>query len=238
VFGTVARTFSGNLAFLAALPGIAFGAGLGVSLGLPALRGSRSASPLAEPSLAGSTLLVVAGALVLMALFGIVRRHRRAGVRLAQALRAARWRTSLAMMIIGILGGLLFATSGPWSYTSLLRQLGQVAFAREATFATSTLVGPAALMAGAAVAGLVGGRFVLRPIAARQLARSLAGGAGMGLAATLVPGGNDVLLLSALPSLALHGAVAYAAMLTTQVAVLAAARRWRLAARPQGRARR
>lgn len=234
VFGTVARTFSGNFAFLAALPGIALGAGLGVTLGLPTLRSVRLPSPLSEPSIAGGALLLLAGALVLAALLGMVRGYRRAGIRLARLLRAARWRTSFAMMIIGVLGGLLFASSGPWSYASLMRQLGQRAFGHEASFAASTLVGPLALMTGAAVAGLAGGRFALRPIAAKQLARSLVGGAGMGLAATLVPGGNDVLLLSALPSLALHGALAYAAMLTVQVAMLSVARRWKIADASRG----
>ena len=234
VFGTVARTFSGNFAFLAALPGIALGAGLGVTLGLPTLRSARLPSPLSEPSLAGSALLILSAALLLIALLGMLRGYRRAGIRLAQVLRAARWRTSFAMMIIGVLGGLLFAIGGPWSYASLMRQLGQRAFGHEASFAASMIAGPLALMTGAAVAGLVGGRFALRPIAARQVARSLVGGAGMGLAATLVPGGNDVLLLSALPSLALHGALAYAAMLAVQIAILSVAKRWKIAAASGG----
>jgi uncharacterized protein len=228
VFGTVARTFSGSLAFLAALPGIAFGAGLGTTLGLPLLRSARVASPLSEPSLGGLALLIVAAALVLTGLLGMVRGHRRAGLGLGPVLRASRWRTSFAMMIIGVLGGLLFATSGPWSYPSLMRQLGHLALGHDARFAATTIVGPLALMAGAAVAAAAGGRFALRPIAARQIARSLFGGTAMGLAATLVPGGNDVLLLSALPSLALHGALAYSGMLAVQIVSLGAARRWKI----------
>src|SRR5271167_2978809 len=49
-----------------------------------------------------------------------------------------------------------------------------------------------------------------------QLGRSMAAGATMGFATILVPGGNDTLLLSALPSLAMHGAVAYLAMLSAK----------------------
>jgi hypothetical protein len=228
VFGTVARTFSGNLAFLAALPGIALGAGLGVTLGLPLLRNTRTASPLSEPSLGGLALLVLAGAAVSTAVLRMVRSHRRANVGLGQLVRAARWRTSFAMMLIGVLGALLFATSGPWSYPNLMRQLGQLALGHGASFDTTTILGPLALMAGGATAALAGGRFVLRPLAAAQLVRSLVGGAGMGLAATLIPGGNDVLLLSALPSLALHGALAYAAMVLLQIVLLSAAKRWKL----------
>ena len=121
------------------------------------------------------------------------------------------------MMIIGVLGGLLFATGTPWSYPALLKQLGNLIWGQEVMFAPPVIVGPVALFAGAITAGAAGGRFALRPFVGAQLARSLAGGAVMGFATILIPGGNDRLLLSALPSLAMHGAVAYFAMLGVQI---------------------
>lgn len=227
VFGTAARTLSGNLSFFAALPGIAAGAGLGGSLGLPQLRASQVASPLHEPSLGGMVLLLVAVAIVVVALAGTIRSHSRAGLALGQIVRAARWRTSFAMLVIGVLGGILFAAGGAWSYPSLLRQLGNLAFGRPANFATATIIGPLALVAGGIIAALAGGRFALRAPRPVQIGRSALGGAMMGLAATLIPGGNDSLLLSAAPSLATHAPPALFTMLAVQVALLSIAKRWK-----------
>jgi hypothetical protein len=140
---------------------------------------------------------------------------------------AAPWRTAVAMMIIGILGGLLFATGAPWSYPTLLRQVGNLTWSHEATFAPTTIVGPLAIFAGAITAAALGGRFVLPTVSRVQLGRSLAGGATMGFATILIPGGNDSLLLSALPSLAMHGALAYVTMLAVQISLSVVAKRWK-----------
>jgi hypothetical protein len=131
------------------------------------------------------------------------------------------------MMIIGILGGVLFAGGGPWSYPTFLRQVGNLAFGRPTSFAVVTIIGPLALVAGGAFSAFKGGRFAKLPLSSIQLWRSLFGGVIMGLAATIVPGGNDVLLLSGLPSLSFHAALAYPAMVATQIALLMAAKQWR-----------
>lgn len=227
VFGTFSRILSGNLSFLAVLPGIATGAGLGLSLGLPLLRSEKVASPLAEPGPAGLAAEAIAIVVVIAAAVAIVRSHRRAGLGLAFVLRAARWRTSFSMMVIGVLGGVLFATGFPWSYPSFLRQAGAAAFGLPASFALATLVGVSSLVAGGVVSALAGGRFAWRAPRLVQSLRCLAGGTGMGLAATFVPGGNDSLLLGALPAMAWHGAAAYVAMMAVQLGLLAAAKAWK-----------
>jgi hypothetical protein len=126
------------------------------------------------------------------------------------------------MMIIGILGGLLFATG-------LLRQVGNMTWGQKAMFASTTIIGPLAIFAGAVTAAALGGRFVLRRVSSAQLGRSLAGGATMGFATILIPGGNDSILLSALPSLAIHAAVAYCVMLAVQISLTLVATRWKIA---------
>jgi toxin CptA len=115
------------------------------------------------------------------------------------------------------LGGLLFATGAPWSYPALLKELGNLTFGQGATFAPAAIAGPFALFTGAIASGASNGRFVLQAFSGAQLARSFTGGATMGFATILIPGGNDSLLLSAMPSLAVHGAVAYLAMLGMQI---------------------
>ena len=49
----------------------------------------------------------------------------------------------------------------------------------------------------------------------------------MGFAIILIPGGNDTLLLHALPSLSRHGAVAYLSMLGVQVTLAMIAKQWK-----------
>jgi uncharacterized protein len=131
------------------------------------------------------------------------------------------------MTIIGVLGGLLFATGAPWSYSTLLRVLGNLTEHQEATLATATIVGPLGALAGALAAAALGGRFALRTPSGVQLGRSLIGGGIMGFAIILVPGGNDTLLLSALPSLARHGALAYLSMLGVQLSLAMVAKQWK-----------
>jgi uncharacterized membrane protein YedE/YeeE len=222
MFGTLSRIASGNLSFIAALPGIALGARAGTTIASPYLAFTLR-SPLREPSLGGFALLLLAAGLVGLTAAGIIRTHRRAGLHVGQVLRAARWRTSVAMTIIGVLGGLLFATGAPWSYSTLLRLREH----QEATLATATIVGPLGALAGALAATALGGRFALHTPSGLQLGRSLIGGGIMGFAIILVPGGNATLLLSALPSLARHGALAYLSMLSVQVSLAMVAKQWK-----------
>lgn len=228
VFGTASRAFSGNLSFAAALPGIAGGAVLAGAMQLASLQGAPTPSPLLQPSPLTWALLIIVSLLAAASLAGIVRSHARAGLGLGQVLRAARWRTSLAMLLIGVIGGVLFAGGGQWSYPSLMRQMGNAVAGRPASFPLVTVIGPLALVAGGIVSVRLGGRFAMRRVSLVQLLRSGLGGVIMGSAASLVPGGNDVMLLAGLPSLGLHAALAYPAMMATQVGLLWGARQWRL----------
>ena len=70
-----------------------------------------------------------------------------------------------------------------------------------------------ALVAGVLVSAILNRRFIVawRPQTGWQ--GFLWGGILMGLGAVLVPGGNDVLLLNAIPGLCAHGLPAFLAML-------------------------
>ncbi|MCB1512812.1 MAG: YeeE/YedE family protein [Hyphomicrobiaceae bacterium] len=229
VFGTASRVLTGNLSFAAALPGIAGGGAIAGLLQLSQLQGARSPSPLIHPSSFAWLLLVIVAILAVAALTSIMRSYRRAGLGIGRVLRAARWRTSLAMMMIGVIGGILFALSSGWSYPSLMRQVGRAAIGLPAAFPLVTMIGPLALVAGGIGSIMLGGHFVLRRISLLQVARSAIGGLIMASAAALIPGGNDVMLLAGLPSLAMHVAVAYSAMLAVQLALLWSVRQIRLA---------
>ena len=71
-----------------------------------------------------------------------------------------------------------------------------------------------AVLAGALLAARARNRLRLRRPTCAAVARCLAGGLLMGTGAALVPGGNDALVLHAAPGLALHAALAYAALVT------------------------
>ena len=129
-----------------------------------------------------------------------------------------------AMAAIGVAGGALYALHGPWVYTVALAQ--GAAWAARIGPAPSALLPVlfAALVAGAALSAWSRGQFALRRPGAVGVARRLAGGAMMGAGAALVPGGNDALVMHALPGLAPHAPLAYAALVAGVAAVVLAGR--------------
>jgi hypothetical protein len=211
---TLTRLGAGNLGILLSL--IGFCAGLWMESHLaPGLGWPLRASVPALLSLASAwskpLLLLV---LVWMA-FEAVRlvRSRPADQTWRSRLLAQRYRLSTAAMIMGLSNGLLYAIAGAWAYTSTLS--GGV---RDLA---GDQPGPGpllwllflALLAGIVVSAWQSGRFRLdwrpRPM---WLGYFLGGGL-MGFGAALVPGGNDVLILQAIPSLSPHAVPVFLAML-------------------------
>ena len=82
------------------------------------------------------------------------------------------------------------------------------------------------LFAGAIGEAALAGRFNMQRPNLQRALRCLAGGAVMGLGAALVPGGNDNLLLWAIPGLTGYGVVAYGLMLWVIVMAFMLAARW------------
>jgi hypothetical protein len=91
-----------------------------------------------------------------------------------------------------------------------------------------------ALIAGAVIAGLLARNFVLRRPNLAGLGRSLLGGTIMGFGGTLIPGGNDSLLLAAIPGGTLSGITAFLVMsLTVPLLLWVAELRLRLPGHPK-----
>jgi hypothetical protein len=143
-------------------------------------------------------------------------------LRLRRPLSGAR--VDRAMAAIGLAGGLLYALHGSWTYTAGLAQ--SAAWAMQVGPVPSALIPLLflAVLAGAVCAACARNRFRLRWPTRHGAARSLAGGVLMGTGAALVPGGNDALVLHALPSLAPHAPLAYAALTVGAGATLLAIR--------------
>ena len=188
--GSVLYLGTGNLNFLLTLAGIGLG-----------LRAADSWAPL--PSVATPSLTMAMGPLWLAGLaafvliIAVLTYHRRI---------KGQWLALLA----GLLAGLVYARRPGWSYGSTLESLarGQLGLAQWRGELSAL-----ALFVGAIGAAVLAGEFRLqRPTPWRAL-RCLSGGVILGFGAALIPGGNDSLLLWAIPGLTLYGASAFGLML-------------------------
>ncbi|MPW22908.1 YeeE/YedE family protein [Paraburkholderia sp. CNPSo 3157] len=128
------------------------------------------------------------------------------------AAERAAWSPHAATAAIGITFVLLFVIDGAWTYTDTLSDLAQGH--ADATASRALLFG--ALLVGATSAGItraLRGERSRRPrLTLSQLARCLGGGALMGWASLMIPGGNDSLVLVAMPLLRPYAWVGFAAM--------------------------
>jgi len=188
--GSVLYLGSGNLNFLFTLAGI--GVGARVSEALALFPGGGAAGP--RMAMDAAWIAGLTGFAVLIILL------------LRRARTAAAWFAVCA----GVLAGLVYARHPGWSYGTVLESL---VHGRHALMDWTANLSALLLFAGALAGAALAGRFHLqRPTLLRAL-RCAAGGLVMGFGAALVPGGNDMLLLWAIPGLTLYGALAYLIML-------------------------
>jgi hypothetical protein len=202
--GSVLYLGSGNLNFLLTLVGIAGGEFLGSAVSGVALPASAHLRMSMGPAWIAGT---AAFALVIV-------------IVLFRARSRERWLAVGA----GLLAGLVYARHPGWSYGTVLDSIAQGNFVGMGWIMNLSAL---LLFAGAVSGAWFAGRFHLQwPSAARSL-RCLAGGAIMGFGAARVPGGNDLLLLWAIPGLTLYGALAYGSMLFLIAVGLLLGKRWR-----------
>jgi len=196
VFGTFVQLTGGNLNYLATLLGLAAGASgarLWLSDWIVQVDGPAPARALWPYGL----LALVIAALLVMPLAGRAR-----GGRL------------LVALMLGAGGGWLFATVRGWDFAAVvtrwlyfLLDLEPTGPARLAIFCTL------AMIAGGLLAAFLRQKFSLQALRWRRVTACFGGGALMGGAAVILPGGNDSLVLAGLPLLAPHALIGYAAML-------------------------
>ena len=121
---------------------------------------------------------------------------------------AARWLALLA----GLLAGLVYARHPGWSYGTVLDAL---AHGRLSRMDWSANLSALLLFAGALAGAWLAGSFRLQRPAWRRGLRCAAPQPMISPPAALVPGGNDSLLLWAIPGLTIYGTLAYFLMLAT-----------------------
>lgn len=205
LFGTLSRIGHGEVRFLALPLGLAIGFWIADRQTL-LVPGEPIPNPLGAPSLAG--LIVVAGFALL---FLVVWRWLGRG---EQPHRIKDWPLRRAMVVLGLCGALLFTLAPGWTYADAVRN----AVGRDGArimLSFGALIAAAATLLGALTSGIRARSFVLqRPSVATTL-RSVIGGIIMAFGGTLIPGGNDTLLLASVPAATASGIAAYLIMSLT-----------------------
>ncbi len=207
-FGTVARLGHGDAARLGTLAGIL--------IGFAIASGSSIQSPLTNFP---SPLIGLPAAVILfMSLAAVALLWWAARRPLPAPLRSGGWHPLPALVLIGLINGVLLILSPGWPYTNLLMDLARSTGASLVWRSQMSVVFIAGAVAGAITAG------IFRPSfgSAGHWVRCLTAGVLMGIGATLVPGGNDTMLLVGLPLLLPSFVVAYVAMIGTMALLIAA----------------
>jgi uncharacterized protein len=211
-FGSIAHLGRGETSFLAMPAGLAIGffiADLLPPAVLPVTLAE--AHPLAVLTPLSLTVVGVAAAAVCIAGVRLWQGRERGPGRWSRLVRQ-RWPTTAAVGLIGLAAVLLYGTFGAWVYTEglhralsgVLGDCGQAALFDIGLFA--------AILGGSALGAACERTLALRRPVLRQMLRSLLGGTLMGVGVVLVPGGNDGLILQAMPDLAAHGWAGYGVM--------------------------
>ena len=204
LLGSLARLGNGEIRLLA-LP-------LGLAIGILAADHGRFGydatwpSLISRPSVTGLvTLLALLAVLVLALVF----------VSMKSVLRTRQgWSFGASMIGLGITGGLLYALSPAWTFVDLIQRGLPLRMTPAGEVALTAVISS---IAGALTASFRKGNLRLQLPTANGILQSFVGGTLMGIGIALIPGGNDGLILAAVPTLSPGGIVAYLLMTITIV---------------------
>jgi uncharacterized protein len=122
------------------------------------------------------------------------------------------YRLSTAAMLMGLAGGMIYIVQGPIGYASALQQGIEALLGRRDPPEIARWVVLAAVMTGMLISTLQRKSFHLDWKPRPSWGMNLFGGALMGLGVALTHGGNDSLVLYAIPTLSPHALPAYGAL--------------------------
>ncbi|MDP1613165.1 MAG: YeeE/YedE thiosulfate transporter family protein [Sulfuritalea sp.] len=222
---TLQRLADGDLSMLGTLA--AFVIGVLAASGFDASQGSGTLRQVASFWLSGNALVVPLLLLlwlwVLAESLRLWRSSSGSGASLWARVLAPAYRLSSAAALLGIAAGILYNLQGAWTYTSFLR-----AEAASWLDHTPTPSGVHALLVIALLAGMLASSWQRRSFSPgnrwRQWPRRMTGGLLMGAGGALVPGGNDTLILAAVPTASIWALASYLALIAGVAATLFAMR--------------
>lgn len=218
---TVTRLGNGELRMLVTVAGIILVIATieGGVLALPGLTPNQSVRPV---SLGIWGLRLTVAVLLAWGMWEIVNlwrtRDRACGI--IEGLLHYRWRLSLAAAVIGLANVAIALAAGHWAYTGTLREFVAASISGRMAPSLLHLALFAALVTGVVCSALLRRTYALRCRPRWAWLRNLVGGMLMGTGIVMVPGGNDGLLLDAIPSLSPHAIPAFAALLAGIALVL------------------
>lgn len=202
LLGSLGRLGSGEIRLIAMPFGL--GAGLHLTNRIIDDRHLPWPSVLTAPSKLG---LVTLASFLIVAILSLIYISRRPGQRSDRS-----WPLSVSMPVLGISGGALYVTALTSNYVDMEQR--SPSFAPAALDETAILT-VAASIAGALTAAFRLGKWRLRMPTLPAIAKSIIGGVLMGVGLALIPGGNNRLILAAIPALSPGGAIAYLLMTAT-----------------------
>lgn len=217
LLGTLSRVGHGEIRFLALPLGLAIGFAL-ADRQTALVAGAATDNPYAVLSLSG-VLIVAAFAALLLASWVVMGR-------IDPRPSQTGWTLRRAMVVLGTCGALLFAVTPGWTYADAVHR-AFAAGGMNAMVGFGVLWAAASVLAGAVVSGIRARAFVLQRPTVAATSRSLIGGAIMAFGGSLIPGGNDTLLLASVPAATTSGLAAYTIMSITVPALLLVQRRFR-----------
>lgn len=213
-YSTMARLVDGEVRMAVSIGGFA----IGVFAFLTLVDLTWLARPAQAPALIGSALdfaLLISLLLLAWAIYEVPRiwRQRPKHLRVRQMILSPQYRLSTAALLIGIASAAIFFAVGSPGYTLTLQNMVQGLLGVGAMPAATRTIVMLAALAGMLFSTLQRGSFRLDWRPQRAWLRNIFGGALMGLGAAMVPGGNAVLVLYAIPSFSPHALPAYAALI-------------------------
>lgn len=213
LLGSLWRLGNGEVHLLALPAGLALG--FAVAAAIPGIAPSVVHTPLQHLGVPEITIIGVSGAILIAALLVLRRLPRR---------DPHRWPMAVAMTLLGVSGALLHVLQPGWSYADAVRR-GVTPVTAMMMTGWGGAIAAMLTVAGAATSAI---RLkVFRPARPRLTAvlRSLGGGVLIALGASMIPGGNDTLLLASVPAGSVSAAIAFTVMTVVVIATVALLKR-------------
>lgn len=219
-FGTFVALVSGNINYVATLLGLSIGVAITHFYLENAIIKVSHITYVHEPSLGAYIWLIV---MILFALFmGLsVKLSKDNFMKRVTGLDMLSWKSVFSMIVIGLGGALLYATVNGWSYSDVLSNTTSNLIGKQEMGASLTaILSTIAMIIGGITAAVLAKEFHMSSIRFFVILGCFVGGVFMGATSMFIPGGNDGLLLSGIPSLAPHAFIGYFSMIISMLVLV------------------
>lgn len=223
-FSTLTRLGSGNMGMLVSLTGVLVGAGAysyANMLKLVPLPNS-STTPFSQIGDWRASIAFILLIWMVWELYKLFRPPEKVGI--VKRSLSPQYRLSTAAVLMGISNAFLYGVIGVWPYTGALGQSARFIVNGTPPPALILWVLFAALIFGVLISAWQSHRLRWQGRPQFRWIGYFCGGSLMGIGASMIPGGNDMLILQGIPSLSIHAVPALLAILVGIAASLSVMR--------------